>query len=85
MITSMRTTVILDDHLARQAKQTAARRGITLSDLIAEALRAALARPPRPVAPFEMVVFGAGEPHVHHEPDDLRAADDDDDRRASGA
>ena len=44
----MRTTIRLDDALLRRAKATAAARGISLNDLIADAVRAALA--PRPAA-----------------------------------
>ena len=43
----MRTTIRLDDVLLRQAKAAAAARGTSLNDLIADAVRAALA--PRPV------------------------------------
>ena len=44
----MRTTIRLDDALLRQAKAAAAARGTSLNDLIADAVRAALA--PRPAA-----------------------------------
>jgi hypothetical protein len=40
----MRTTVRLDDRLLEQAKHEAARRGITLTALIDQGLRLALAR-----------------------------------------
>jgi hypothetical protein len=40
----MRTTVRLDDHLLREAKQLAARTGRTLTAVIADALREALNR-----------------------------------------
>ena len=40
----MRTVVTLDDDLHRQAKAYAARHGTTLAALVAEALRARLAR-----------------------------------------
>lgn len=42
----MRTTIRLDDALLRKAKAAAAARGMSLNDLIADAVRAALA--PRP-------------------------------------
>jgi len=41
----MRTTVRLDDALLRQAKEEAARRGVTLTSLIEGGLRLVLARP----------------------------------------
>ena len=40
----MRTTVRLDDHLLKEAKQLAARTGRTLAAVIEDALREALAR-----------------------------------------
>jgi len=74
MLTYVRTTIILDDHLAREAEQLAASRGITLSDLVNHALRAALVPRGAPVPRFEMVTFGEGLPETHHEPADLAAA-----------
>lgn len=44
----MRTTVRLPDDLLRAAKRHAAATGRTLTDVIADALRAALARASRP-------------------------------------
>lgn len=84
MLISMRTTIVLDDGLAREAKRLAARRGITLSDLVGEALRAALAEPSRPAPRFEMVTYGEGAARVHHEPKDFAAALEEDDRRSLG-
>lgn len=40
----MRTTINLDEHLLREAKQLAAAKGQTLSEVIEEALRAKLAQ-----------------------------------------
>lgn len=40
----MRTTVSIDDHVLRQAKQAAAAEGRTLSDLVTESLRERMAR-----------------------------------------
>ena len=45
MLIHMRTTVLLDDALFAQAKKEAARRGLTLTSLIAQGLRHVLARP----------------------------------------
>jgi hypothetical protein len=84
MLTYVRTTIVLDDGLAREAKRLAARRGITLSDLVGEALRAALAEPSKPAPRFEMVTYGEGAAPVHHEPRDLAAALEEDDRRSLG-
>jgi len=44
MLQCMRTTVRLDDHLLREAKQLAARTGRTLTAVIEDALREALNR-----------------------------------------
>ena len=45
MIKHMRTVITLDDELHRRAKAHASRHGMTLAALVAEALRARLARP----------------------------------------
>jgi hypothetical protein len=58
----MRTTVRLDDDLLARAKAFAARTGRTLTAVIEDALRAALARPqrrPREARP-ELPTFGSG-------------------------
>ncbi len=47
MLICVRTTVELDDSLFRKLKQEAARRGISLRQLINECLRKALATPAR--------------------------------------
>ena len=50
----MRTTVRLDDDLVRQAKALAARSGKTLTALIEDALREALARRSDPSKPSRL-------------------------------
>lgn len=50
----MKTTIELDDDLARRAKQLAAREGKTLRELVDEALRARVLPPPRSRAPFRL-------------------------------
>ncbi len=45
MLRHMRTTVRLDDAILKQAKQTAAARGETLTALIEKGLRLAMAQP----------------------------------------
>jgi|HubBroStandDraft_3_1064219.scaffolds.fasta_scaffold01619_7 hypothetical protein len=40
----MRTTIRLDDHLLAEAKQRAARRGVTLTAVVEEALRESFSR-----------------------------------------
>jgi plasmid stability protein len=58
----MRTVITLEDDLHRRAKAYAARHGTTLTALVAEALRARLARPPAARrAPVELPTFkGSG-------------------------
>ena len=80
MLIHVRTTLVIDDHLFRAAKELAAARGVTLSELLNEALRAALAQPERPAPRFQMITYGGGDPAVHHEPADLAAAIEEDDR-----
>jgi len=60
----MRTTISLDERLLRAAKRLAAQRGATLSEVIADALRAQLAaKPARPDRAFQLVVFKRDGPH----------------------
>jgi hypothetical protein len=42
----MKTTLNLDDRLMRAAKKLAAERGVTLTRVVEEALRAAFSKPP---------------------------------------
>jgi len=60
----MRTTIRLDDDLLARAKQLAARTGRTLTAVIEDALRAALARsrPARGRERIELPTFGRGGP-----------------------
>jgi hypothetical protein len=55
----MRTTIRLDDQLLADAKQLAARTGRTLTAVIQDALREALARAaaPRPRRPYKLPTF----------------------------
>ena len=71
MLTHMRTTLIIDDDVLRQAKQRAAERRLTVSEVVNEALRESLRRPARPAAPFTMVTYGSQDRRVTHEPKDF--------------
>jgi hypothetical protein len=84
MLIWVRTTIVLDDSLAREAKRLAARRGITLSDLVGEALRTALAEPSGPAPRFEMLTFGEGALPTQHEPRDFAASMEQEDRASLG-
>ena len=81
MIICMRTTLVLDDQLFRQAKRRAAERNLTLSDIVNEALRESLKGPARATAsPFSMVTYGRARGRVHHEPADFAGTLEDEDR-----
>jgi hypothetical protein len=83
MIICMRSTLIIDDHLFKQARQRAADQGTTVSDVVNQALRDALTKPKaRPTAKFAMVTFGGGAATRRHEPADFATAADDDDARS---
>lgn len=55
----MRTTVDLDDELARTAKEVAKQRGVTLSVLVEEGLRELLRESVRPPERVTLPVFSA--------------------------
>lgn len=57
MLLCMRTTINLDDALLAEAKQLAIRTGRTLTDVIADSLREALARPSGAVERPELPTF----------------------------
>lgn len=74
MIICMRTTLIIDDDLLRQAKLRAAEWKLTVSDVVNNALRECLGRPARPARPFSLVTYGRSSKRVHHEPAEFDAA-----------
>lgn len=78
MLTRMRTTLVIDDAILRKAKRAAAASGCTLSELVNQALSAALAKRREPRPEFEMVVYG-GPPTATHEPHDFKDAIEADD------
>jgi metal-responsive CopG/Arc/MetJ family transcriptional regulator len=80
MIIRMRTTLILDDELVRQVKERAARRKMSVSDVVNEALREFLKPSAASARPFSMVTYGRGNPVVSHEPSDFSLIVDDEDR-----
>jgi hypothetical protein len=84
MITCMRTTLVLDDTLLRQAKRRAAERDITVSEVVNEALRESF-RDAMPAAPpFSLVTYGRAGRRVRHEPVDFAAELENEDRRRLG-
>jgi hypothetical protein len=83
MLIYMRSTLVLDDHLFKQARQRAAAQGTTLSEVVNQALRETLAKPiPRPSARFSMPTFGDPAAANRHEPVDFAEAEQDDDARS---
>lgn len=60
MMSIMRTTISVDDGLLRAAKRRAHRLGLTLGQLVEEALRRELARSRRPAERPVIPVFAAG-------------------------
>ena len=84
MITLVRTTLILDDAVLRTAKERAARAGISLSELVNQALRESLNARDREAPRFEMVTYGRQGKKARHEPEDFARALDDEDRVGLG-
>lgn len=81
MLTCMRTTLVLDDALLRQARLRAAERDQTVSEIVNEALRDAFDRPrPAPAAPFSMATHGDPTRRVRPEAEDVAAALEAEDR-----
>lgn len=79
MLIRMRTTLVLDNRLFHEAKRRAAARGLTLSEIVNEALRFALAKP-EPAAPhFQMIIHGEAVPSVHREPAEFSMALEEED------
>ena len=79
MITCMRTTLVLDDQLLRQARRKAAQRNTTLSAVVNDALREALREQPRPARAFRLVTFAGSGGRVRHEPEDFKRVLEDED------
>jgi hypothetical protein len=78
MLIYVRTTVIIEERLFRAAKRAAAIRGMTLSDLVCEALRGALASRSSPApTEFRMTTYGRPAHGVQHEPRELAETIDD--------
>jgi len=67
----MQTTLRIDDHLYREAKAEAARKGLTLTRFIEEALELRLKQPPVHVGPVELPTFRS-EAGFDFGPDDLK-------------
>ena len=80
MITCMRTTLVLDDALLRQAKRRAAERDLTVSEVVNEALRESFGRPVPAAPPFSLATYGRPGRRVRHEPSDFESELESEDR-----
>jgi len=80
----MRTTLVLEDALLRQAKRRAAERNLTVSDVVNEALRDSFGRPVAPAPPFSMATYGTAGRLVRHDPAAFAAELEEEDRRRLG-
>lgn len=76
----MRTTISLDDQLAKQVRRAAAASGISVSAYVSKTLSDALKRrdPPDP-PPFRLITVGGVRPRPGINLDQPRALDADDD------
>lgn len=84
MLTRMRTTLILDDDLVREAKRRAIDRDLTLSEMINEALRESLRESPGKTQSFTLVTYGGDTRTSRHEPADFKVFLEDVDRERFG-
>ena len=74
MYAHMRTTLVLEDQLFRNAKQVASQQGTTLSEVVNRALRGYLLSKPAAQtekAVFSMPVFGTQTTELHQTPQQL--------------
>lgn len=81
---NVRTTILIDDEMLRQAKKRAAEMGISVSDVVNRALRETFSRQASTATlpPFRMVTFGRGQAPVDHRPAELARALEEEDERA---
>jgi hypothetical protein len=80
MYACMRTTLVLEDYLFRNAKQEANQSGTTLSEVVNRALRKHLLGKPSletPKSTFSMPVFGETPRSLHQAPEQLAALRDE--------
>ena len=80
MLIRMRTTLIIDDELLKQAKLRAAEWNQTVSDVVNNALRECLTRSAPATTPFSLITYGRTAKRVHHEPTDFEASLEQEDR-----
>ncbi len=64
MLSHMKTTLNIDDHVMIELKREAARQGKTMSELVESALRQLLRRPRKRAAPPPLPTFDGGRTSV---------------------
>jgi hypothetical protein len=84
MLISMRTTLIIDDVLLREARIRAAEQDLTLSDVVNAALRDALRQSQPAHPPFTMITYGPSKAAISHEPGDFAEIEESDVRSSLG-
>ena len=72
MITCVRTTLVLDDQLLRQARRRAAERNASLSAVVNDALREAFREQAAPSQAFKLITFAGAGGRVRHEAEDFK-------------
>lgn len=78
MLIVMRTTLVLEQHLYREARKRAADRHSTLSEMVNEGLRLLLSQPVKPRKKVRLVVVGDPSKPVALTPARVRALLDTD-------
>jgi hypothetical protein len=78
----MRTTLLIDDALLREAKRRAAESDLTVSEVVNQAMRDAFRERPRAAPRFSMITYGPTKGRVTHTPADFAAAIESDERGA---
>ena len=82
MLTCMRTTLVLDDQLLKKAKEAAIDRGVTVSEIVNQALRTSLTADHSTAEHFTMPTHGDPGPSVNHGPEDFWHELQSDDRKS---
>lgn len=82
MLCTMRTTISLDDQLAKQVRREAAARGISVSAFIAKTLSDSLKRGEPVAPPFHLVTVRGVHPRPGVDLDRPRALDTEDDNKS---
>jgi hypothetical protein len=67
----VRTTLVLDDEVARAARHRAVEEGLTLGELVTRALRELLREAPRPTGGVRIPRYGDPQRPVRHTPEQL--------------